>query len=59
MLIVQQIAIGRAAVQTARELTRTIERFYRGERSSDMRVVFPDLGEAERIVARMRSAGLR
>jgi hypothetical protein len=57
-LIVQQIAIGRAAVRTTGEITRTIERFYQGERSTDMRVVFPDLAEAARIVAKMRRAGL-
>jgi hypothetical protein len=57
-LVAAQIAIGQAAARTVSEIKAKVEGFYRGERSADLRVVYPDLLAAADIVAAMRRAGL-
>jgi len=58
LLVAQQIAVGRTAVRTAAGVRNTVERFYAGERGPNMRIVYPDLQQAEKIVVDMRRAGL-
>jgi hypothetical protein len=54
-----QIPAAYAARAGSATITATVQRYLAGERDATMpRVVFPDLGEAERIFARMRQRGL-
>lgn len=57
-LLGQQVLGGRSAIAAADTMRGTLARYYAGEHDAQIQqLVFPDLNEADTIVARLRAAG--